>query len=364
MILIGVFFFEIGACLAHLFGIKQLTLKSFNEEVFTVVMIRLQIIALIIFIISDLRIISLLRSGYSMADIYLMRINMANGGITELSGISGIVEVMLEYFARPIMAISIPYSCMAIVKNKNKQTFILTCVLLILSYINKANRSDIFMLFVTLIFSIILNGKKIELSKKQKIFILVGGIVAVGTFSYLSRLRGGTNTIGNTVYMYLCGNAPLADIKIQNLGKNFKYTFGLTSLQGFFRLFIQIVEKMGFNPPDLFLIAENYSNVEAAVNIGGNNMYNAFVGLFYYFYCDFGWIGVVIFSMFFGYFSERLFIRYFRTNNIFIATAYLMVLVRGVIFSFYNFLFSGITYAIAFLILVIFSIGAPLVKSR
>ena len=71
-------------------------------------------------------------------------------------------------------------------------------------------------------------------------------------------------------------------------------------------------------------VRKKYANVEAAVNIGGNNIYNAFVGPFYYFYCDLNWTGVAVFSLVFGYFSERLFVRYSITNNIYIATAFLM----------------------------------------
>lgn len=347
MIFLGVLFFELGALIANNYKIKQFDLKPCNEKKFGKNILFLQIIATVIFVIADIQVLNLLSVGYSLADIYVMRLNMANGGITELSNGLGVIEIFVEYLARPILAISIPYSCIALVKYKDKKNMFFTIALLILSFINKVNRFDVFMMFVTLVCAIIISGRKIVLTDKHKIAIVCAIVIGVVSFVYMSQLRGGTTSLGKTVYMYLCGNIPFANIKIQELGNNYEHTIIFTSLQGFFRFFNQIIEVIGFENQELYLIAERYSNVEDAVNIGGNYMYNAFVGIFYFFYCDLGWFGICVFSFIFGYFAEMLYVISAKKDNVYLSTLFLMVLVRGVVFSFINFMFVGITYAMA-----------------
>ena len=222
MIIIGVVSFFIGCVLTRKCNIVQFMPKERNEKKLNVIMTRLLVIGIIIFISGSISAMSLLRSGISINDIYNMRIQMSYGAETPLSSTSSLISILLEYVGRPILAISIPYSVIVLIRDKKIFPIIATCIMLILSFINRGNRLDIICFGMTILFAIPLVNRKIKLSKKQKKNIILVIIVFGLGIYYISTTRGDFNLL-ETIYSYLCGNIPFQSIKIEQLGKNYEY---------------------------------------------------------------------------------------------------------------------------------------------
>ena len=92
-------------------------------------------------------------------------------------------------------------------------------------------------------------------------------------------------------------------------------------------------------------------NSEVITTTGG--IYNAFIGPFYYFYCDGGWIGIIVYSLLNGCIAQYIYQHAYRSKDIITWIFYLIIIVRGVCFSFYNYLLVSIMYGMAMIILII-----------
>lgn len=353
IVLLGVLSFSIGSLNCSQHSISKSDITIYDSNALRKKFISLQIIAIIIFVFANIPIMIMLRNGMSMDDIYHMRIQMALGKETELNTIPSIVAIMLEYIARPILALSIPFSIVDYLRNKNKQTILFSLVLLLMGYINKANRMDIFMALFTFIYlnAIMHDGIKF----KKSFYILV--IIAIFSFStlfdYVTSMRGSSGKINETLYYYSCGSLPFFDTKLSMLEKTHEYTWGFTSLQGVIRPFFQTISNLGFEMPDVYMRATDYANVEDMSYVSNNREHNAFIGPFYFFFCDLGYFGVILFSIISGYLIQKVYYRAMRTQDTLLLVLYAMLFVRGVIFSFYNFLFTYITYGMAILIMIL-----------
>lgn len=353
MICMGGVFFSLGC----LFGKKT---KKFiastmmrNNQKLDRYMRGLQYFSCVIFLWAALAAIMLLMQGKTMNDIYNMRILMSYGVETDISSSSKLMSILLEYVGRPVLAISIPYSVIKFLKDKQLLPIILTIIMLLLSFVSRGNRLDFVCFACTVVFSYGLINKQFRLSSKQKKYIIIIAFLASIGFFWITLSRGKIDML-ETIYAYLCGNVPFSAIKIEALGEAYTKTYFATSLQGMLRVINQFVEMLGIGEWKLMALAEQYANVEtASVITTKGGLFNAFVGPFYFFYCDGGWFGVAFFSFLCGYLSEKIYKVAFEKDDMIVWTLYLIVIVRGVLFSFYNFLFVSIMYGMAVIILLI-----------
>lgn len=353
MIIMGTYSFVLGCLVTKKKRIIHFASKKRNERSIKKTMIVLQLLALIVFLYSSTSAISLLRSGSSISDIYNMRIQMAYGSTTALSSGSALTSILLEYFARPVLAISIPYAAIVLMRDKKKIYFILTILMLILSFVNRGNRLDIACFLLTMVFSFRMIDQNFRISKKQKRYVFLTAVIGIVLIFIISTTRENFNMV-ESFYFYFCGNVPFADIKLNALNRPIEHTYFTTSLQGIVRFINQIFETFHFGEVKLFSLAEQYAFVEKAEVITTNGgLYNAFIGPFYFFYCDGGWLGVIIFSFINGLLSEQSYKETRRNDDIIMWMIYLIVIVRGIILSFYNYLFASITYGMAAVLLII-----------
>lgn len=353
MIFLGTVAFFFGCYIVRRRRIINFIAVDRNEKIISQSMMILQLISLIVFILSSINAITLLRSGLSINDIYNMRIQMSYKSVTALTSNSSFLSIVLEYFARPVLAICIPYSIIRLLKNKQKLPIILTISMLVLSFINRGNRLDVICFLLTIIFSFRLINLELVFSVRQKCYIATIATLGIVLIILLSNLRGSFD-LGKTFYTYFCGNVPLADIKLASMGNDFKNTYFATSLQGVLRFFNQIAEMLNLGGWDLLDMGEKYADVETAVSITtSGGLYNAFVGPFYFFYCDAGWIGVFLYSFINGCIAEHVYNEAFTSVDTIMWILYLIIIVRGIIFSFYNYLLVSIMYGMSMIILLI-----------
>lgn len=354
IIIVGVFFFFLGSIIVPR-KINSSGAVIYNNDKIYSYLKYLQILGIIIFLIADIPALILLREGATMEDLYQMRMSMAHGGETELSGASHFLTILLEYIARPVLAISIPYTVLDVLLYKRFRNIIICITLLVLGYISKANRMDIILAFVSFLYAYLVFKKSTKFSIVKTWRLSIYLVLVLVLFVFLSSLRSSKEmNMFDTFYFYLCGNIPLAEVKIAKLGIDHIYTYGMTSFQGLIRPFAQFFEIFQIGSSQLFDLADKYADVEEAEYIGGYGLYNAFVGPFYFFYCDLGYIGVAIYSALFGFCVEKLYYKALSQKDFLVNVLFVMIVVRGVLFSFYNFLFAGIPYGVALFILILF----------
>lgn len=362
MTMLGVFFFVIGGfCVMQMIGKKKhntnLVLRntqwttSYRNRMFFL----FQIMAIVTFFVADIQSFLLLRSGYSIADMYAMKIQMGLGNSTLLSQKNGIVSILLEYFARPILAISTPYGCISFFKYKNKKQLLITVLMLFLAFFTRFNRMDIMIFVITFICCFVILGNKEQMKKiykKYKRFVIVFSAIGIVLFSIITINRG-IESFGKAIYYYFCGNMPFCNAKIEKILPNRINTWGLTSYNGVLRPFLQMLEGIGISP-ELVSVAETYINVEQAEVISNTgSIYNAFVGPFYFFYCDLGVLGIILYSFVFGVICEQCYMKMKKVGSDYYIIFYLILLVRGIFLSFYNFIGTNIAYGVAIVLLLL-----------
>lgn len=352
IVAIGVAFFAIGASLNSPIEAKiQEHTRRYNFDKLRKYFIYIEIVAIVIMFFADIIVIALLRSGYSMEDIYYMRLQLAQGGDNALSNTSNGATILLEYIARPVLAIAVPLTVIDYLVNKSKKTVLYTLLLLVLGYINKANRLDILMSIFIFLYAFVVFTKRDKNKTKKYLSYGFGAIACFFLFNYLTTMRGGKADLGDTFYYYACGNMPFFDIKLRSLDMHHEYTYGLTSFQGVVRPFGQALTTLGFELPDIYETASKYADVEEMVDIGSDGSFNAFIGPFYFFYCDMGLWGVILFSLITGYVIEKLYRKSIYSKDPFVSVVFLVFFIRGCVFSFFNYPLVGITYGMTVWIL-------------
>lgn len=362
MTALGVFFFVVGGfCVIQMISKKKYYTSSalrytqgsatYRNRIFFI----LQIMALITFFVADIQSFLLIRSGHSIADMYAMKIQMGLGNSTLLSQKNGFVSIFLEYLARPILAISIPYGCVTFFKYKNKKQLLITVLMLFLAFFTRFNRMDIMIFVISFICCFVILGNKDQMKKiykKYKRFVIIFSVIGIVLFSIITINRG-IESFGKAIYYYFCGNMPFCNVKIEKILPNHINTWGLTSYNGVLRPFLQMLEGIGISP-DLVSVAETYINVEQAEVISNTgSIYNAFVGPFYFFYCDLGVLGIIVYSFVFGVICEQCYMKMKKIGSDYYIVFYLILLVRGIVLSFYNFIGTNIAYGVALILLLL-----------
>lgn len=152
----------------------------------------------------------------------------------------------------------------------------------------------------------IMGGVKLNLSKKQKRIIRLVVVVAVTAMVLMTFRRSATGessiqSLLKTVYIYFTGYIPHFSIRLNAL-HNTDYTYGYSLILGLIKLPAAILHRVfGIPISNAFSVAEALtSNLQFRVDIGGGNSFNAYVGPFYYYFADLGYISLVIEAFLFG----------------------------------------------------------------
>jgi oligosaccharide repeat unit polymerase len=187
---------------------------------------------------------------------------------------------------------------------------------------------------------------KRKTSWKTRFLIVVGISILVAAFVLVT----GADRVWNTIYLYSCGCVTLLDVKLQEFDVIGIHTYGFTSLNGFFRPIATLLRSLtGVPLHNSVALAEKYLlMVEKPVPITTNGgFYNGFVSLFYPFFIDAGFIGVIIGSAVWGYVCERVYLKYKLRGAEIDIFLYLLIL-QAIAISMTRFAFVTYQYALAF----------------
>lgn len=242
--------------------------------------------------------------------------------------------------------------------NKEKISYLLYNViyLFLASFAGGGGRLSFIYFFLCYIFGFFLFSKniyykKFKIKKYRKIVVsfLTFGIILI---FIVTNVRTGYGNFFKQIYTYF-GMAPtLLSVWLSTI-KTYDYTYGFLTLFGFHSYFFRIFSTLGlsFFVPEIYNNSYNYLlNAEVFRQIG-SGVSNAFVTPIYYYYIDFGYFGIVLFSFIFGLISSRFYKKFKYKNNIKMFCHYCL-LMYAIFISFIRIQTTIPSYIISFLLLL------------
>lgn len=354
--IVGVFSFFFGSFLRAIqyrsfkpsISIQNRLIVKKNDINYNVLNI-LNIISLIVLLRFALLTVQLLASGKGFDYIRDMYMDEDGGSL----GSSKLLGYIMSFFLWPWNYVLIPLTVIVFLndkkKSKSRTLFILTSLANIVGFI-LVTAGRISMVYCIMYFVILkfLMGKRSQLTKKQKIAIVILLVGIVAGISIISASRGSPEFIRNA-YVYLCGCMPFFSNRLKiYFAESGIQTLGFASMRGVWMIvLIPLSKVLGFYP-DLYTEAVKNIYVQDRIFIGPHQGYNAFTSLFYFFYIDGGMIGVILFSALYGYCAMASYIKLQKKTNYENLVVYCLVSF-GLIFSMVRFQFVTIRYVGAFI---------------
>ena len=196
--------------------------------------------------------------------------------------------------------------------------------------------------------------KRLVRKYRRYIFILAAVIVIISFYRYGASDKGVTKeTLIESFYSYFTTTVPLLDYWIEYTNNAKFWSHGMAALSGIVTVVFMVLHRFGVQYPMLLKETNEYiSLTQNFVQTFANHKYNAFVSVFYYFYVDFRWIGVVLGCMFFGLITARIEKRVSQHPTDYLIAKY-MLFSFAIVKSFTRFEFYNTSYIIAFLMLFI-----------
>lgn len=242
-----------------------------------------------------------------------------------------------NFFVESFSVLVSMFFSISLVWKKFSKTFFLSIIFIYLYSSFGAGRFYIIeMVFYILFFFFIkvkvTNKKNTIKEKKEKmklLFIIIPFLLGSYIYSiYLLNFRSGVYVLnlenvlkGNDEFMkqivvYCIGSFRALEYGINNISSNLDYTLGTLSFGGLEEIFGVFLNAIG--------IKYKYSNLlygehtYASIDIGLNQSYNALYTNVFVQYLDFGILGIVIFSLFWGNIFSKTIHYYYRTNSVYI----------------------------------------------
>lgn len=334
MILCGVVFFAIGSLfgekIVFSFGktCKKYTFE-FSKKRYAIVII----IALLCLGTNFNLILYSLKNGLSINRIYSVIAQANNGQVKDLQPVlGGVQEQLQQYIGYPLLYLIVAVSIAQFVFNKEKKYLIITAVFFLIRFLTDMKRTilvNIAFMFIT--YFLLTNkaliekiGKKAKqvYANKKKMFLLIVTLILLFVITSILRSGddGGRYSLFYNFYSYYPGSINYLDYRIQNWDNmGIDFTHGFTSLRGLiapFVAFLELVFKI-----DTPLVFKNATDVVVSLHsittyISPNQSYNTYATIFYEFYADGGWIGVILCSLIFGYVSGVYYRRYVNEKSL------------------------------------------------
>lgn len=332
-VLIGVVSFFIGS----LFG-DNLRLKKGIGRVYKIDYTRMNIASIIIILFSLFRIlfiVKLLSGGFSWWEIRLMSTS-GEGGIGTLKG--GNVSVFLhDCVIAPLMYLIVPTLFAELLVGARNKKFILLSLIAMTCYsISTVSRAVWAFSVLYILFIVLFYRKKYSLSKKVKrmmkygIFIIVLLCVIIYKITLMRNVEA---DIFANMYAYIVGCMPLLTLHLNEAISSIR-TYGAMSLNGFlYPIFFVLNYLHIYSYPDAFVDAQFVKeSLEVFMPLSPDITMNAYVTLFYYFYIDFGYLGIALGSFVFGYLCMKSY-KYLKQNGDIRSLVLYLILMQFIVFS-------------------------------
>lgn len=262
---------------------------------------------------------------------------------------STFINTFLNWISVPSLYALIPIAMVNVFEKKGNKLFSVFVFLAVALYIfGSAGRFMLLFLVIQGISMIKFYGKRIPKKMKKKVIIAVSAVVFILLIITKIRASGSAGKKVNSFYAYLSIPVYLLDYWLGRSGgirlHGGAFFYGVLSFFNYF------TSKLGFDIP---LYRQAYEVIQVTqdkwVKVFPNEWYNAYVSMFYYFYIDFGIIGVIAGCMLFGYVCYIVYDKAFGKKNK-KALIYYMLLIQCIVCSLVRWQIGTITMVLTFAI--------------
>lgn len=319
----------------------------------------LLVILIIVFVFESfigIRVAGVLLSGGSFNLIHDMA-----GGYAETALLNSAFESYMDVLViMPCVFSVIPISLIMLFDKRIKYKWLLFSLFaadLFLYILVHGGRVAILYIVVDIILLYYLYGHKMKRKTKRKIIIAV--LAAITVVVFLTLIRKGVSAgdksageaVGSSIYKYFSASMPLMDYWVDVIDEQQFQSYGMAFLHGVLNFFDIFLSKIGISFDLLNQTSFYIGQTESTFLYGlyDHGSFNAFVSVFYFFYMDFRWVGVIVGSLFFGFFCHRV-ERLANKNNLLNSALYLLI-AQSVLKSFGRWEFYLTSYCLSFLFL-------------
>lgn len=348
IILCGVLFFAVGSVIAESKRIvigksAEGSYYEFNKMAFYLMLS----LCLLIIIPRFITIGSYLLRGNSIGDVYVTLAGSVGGETEELAQ-SGFQGLLMQFVGYPILYILVPTSILLFFETFEKKYLLIAISLGVIRVLLDSRRTYLisFFLFVLVAFlhyqkkKGILSENILRRINKIKKWIPAFLAAILLMFVFVSSSRADTlgqeNSFLGTFYNYYAGCVQYLGYCIENF--DFDFTYGFTTFRGLFAPIFGVLKLVGINPVTPYQVATEIVNgmKYIVLYVAPGARFNSFTTCFYQFYCDGGYIGIVILSMLFGAYSQALYKRFLYDNQLRFEAKYLYYYGTILLLSFTN----------------------------
>lgn len=350
LITCGVLSFTVGGVMANLNNRlrrkhKQNKLYKLNDKKYNVLLV----ICCIVLAPSVLKTIMFVVAGGSLGDLYYLSAAAVSGDNNEFSK-NDYITLLELYIAFPLLYLLVPISIVEFFRSYKYKYLAIALVLVILRVGIDVRRTYIVAFIMMFILCLCIhrmdyikgyfNFKITAKRFNKKAIALI--LILLFSFIYLSGQRSFTRDgvdTSNFLMTFSCyyGGCVQFFESVLNV-HNWDYTYGFSSLRGLFAPVFGITGKLGLGVPDSFERATSILNTlhYHIINISPTKSYNSFTTAFYQFYCDGGYFGIILLSIFYGYFSQNLFIKMKYVRSSLSESLYVFFYANVLMLSFVN----------------------------
>jgi len=285
--------------------------------------------------------IGLLTQGFNFNDIYLLNLNQNREERNALLvSIQSLISGPFTFLIIPILGLEL------ISSKKRKWIIIVSIIILILSVLQSGRRSLLIYMLPSLLFFFFNSSnstKSFPISQRGYFILTTLFVSMVIGISWLSSQR--ETSLIETGYIYLGGGVTGLNHRIENIDK---WYLGSGIFHGYLAP-VMIAGKYLFGSyPEWWVEIDTLVEAANEIKIGPNEYMNAFTTMFYVPYLDFGLIGVIIVSFFFGILNGKVFRKIQIKPNKVNRSIYALLII-GLFGSMYTFYFTQAPYALSFL---------------
>lgn len=292
-------------------------------------------VSLVMVIVGRWQQIRVLMSGGSLADV---RSTYLGYGLNEAS-----IDILDRILVGPVTTIALPVLILGLFRKRSNAWFVvLSTILVVIGQLTTGGRF-LFLYGAVMILALLASAGRLHFRTAKARLVLVS---LIGAIVWFTLARG--NELLFETYTYLSVPVLLLSHWAEFAQSTGTQTFGASFAYGALTLVFRISEVLGTPIGTDISTAVALPQVNWVEALPGRH-FNAFVTMFYYFYLDFRWIGVIVFGGFWGALAQWSFERMWRTGARGIIFGLLMLQVAIMSFVRWEFTNGSLVIAICML---------------
>ncbi|EOU1108054.1 oligosaccharide repeat unit polymerase [Clostridium perfringens] len=185
-----------------------------------------------------------------------------------------------------------------------------------------------------------------HIPKKIKRKVIIFGSVLIVALVLITFFRVKDKTAVPSIYSYFCIDIPLLSYWTSYVDANNLVTYGNAFFRGILEGVNFFLGKVDLSTPFFWQMQEMFNIIQNSwIEVFPRNWYNAYVSCFFYFYLDFGIIGVMLGSFVFGKISS-IFYNLLIKNKSLLSILIYMIILQCIIDSFIRWQLGTFTFII------------------